>query len=74
MHSKEFAGNLGNQFWPIIAAQEPFDWFSWGWKKKNQKIGEKKSKWPTQKTEFFNSANSQYLWKKFQGLVLGLVG
>ena len=28
----------------------------------------------TQKTEFFNSANSQYFLQKFQGFVFGLVG
>ena len=34
----------------------------------------KKSKWPTQKTEFFKITNSQYFFQKFYGLVLGLVG
>ena len=33
----------------------------------------KNPKWPIQKTEFFNSANSQYFFQKFHGLVLGLV-
>ena len=34
----------------------------------------KKSKWPNQKTEIFNSPNSQFVSRKFHGLVLGLVG
>jgi hypothetical protein len=32
------------------------------------------SKWPTQKTEFFKIANSQYFFQIFYGLVLGSVG
>ena len=34
----------------------------------------KNTKWPLKKTEFFNSANSQYFFQKYYGLVLGLVG
>ena len=34
----------------------------------------KESKCLTQKTEIFNSPNSQYFLQKFQGLVLGWVG
>ena len=44
-------------FYPIIC------WFHWGWSKK-------KSKWPTQKTEIFKTANSQYFFDKILGIGL----
>ena len=57
-HSKEFAGNQGKHqnFDPSILPYK-FGLIFMGMK-------QKKSKWLTQKTEFFNSANSQYFFAK----------
>ena len=63
MHSKEFPGNqgkhqnLGPFVWPYKVGL-----IFMGTKQK------KKSKWPTQKTEFFNSPNSQYIFLKILGI------
>ena len=37
-------------------------------------MGMKQKYGQLKKTEFFNSANSQYFFQNFHGLVLGLVG
>jgi hypothetical protein len=39
-----------------------------GLSKTNIVLEEKKSKWPTQKTKFFKTINSQYFFAKLSGI------
>ena len=43
-------------------------------KRKKKKIVKQNSKCRLKKTEFIKTANSQYFFQKFHGLVLGLIG
>ena len=65
-----FAGNQGNHqnFVPSLVHHKL--WLIWlGMKQQQQKkIWKEKSKWPTQKTEIFNIANSQYFFTKISGI------
>ena len=45
------------------------DWIEYEWCKKKRKL-KKNPNWPTQKTEFFNSANSQYFFAKISGIAM----
>ena len=63
-HTRNFFGNQGNhQNFEKSLLSYKLSLISIGMKQK--KIEEKNSKWPTKKTSFSNSANSQYFFMKF---------